>query len=104
MDARIQQVVAIIEREPHQKFSLVSMGKVVGLSPSRLRHKFKSEMGITPRLYLQNIRMRMAAELLKNEDLSIKEVRAAVGLESDSYFTHLCKRVYGESPSRIRHS
>ena len=48
--------------------------------------------------------MRMAAELLKNEDLSIKEVRAAIGLESDSYFTHLCERVYGQPPSQMKKS
>ena len=104
MDPRIRRVVAIIEDDPHQRLSLVGMARVARLSPSRLRHKFKSEVGITPTAYLQNVRMRIAAELLNNENLSIKEVRVAIGLESDSYFTHLCERVYGQSPSRLRSS
>jgi AraC-like DNA-binding protein len=57
---------------------------------------------VTPTVYLQNVRMRKAAELLKGENLSVKEARAAIGLESDSYFTHLCERVYGVTPSRMK--
>lgn len=104
MDPRIQRVVASIEGDPHQRFSLEIMARTVGLSSSRLRHKFKSEVGVTPTVYLQIVRMRVAAELLKTKDLSVKEVRAAIGLESDSYFTHQCQRMFGAPPSRIKKS
>ena len=104
MDARIQRVVASIEGNPHQRLSLEIMARTVGLSSSRLRHKFKSEVGITPTVYLQIVRMRVAAELLKTKELSVKEVRAAIGLESDSYFTHQCKRMFGAPPSTIKNS
>lgn len=102
MDPRIQKVIAVIDGDPHQRLSLARMARIAHLSSSRLRHKFKSEVGITPTLYLRSVRMRMAADLLRDEDLSIKEVRARIGLKSDSHFTHLCERVYGEPPSRIR--
>ena len=101
VDPRIQRVVASIEGDPHQRFSLEIMARTVGLSSSRLRHKFKSEVGITPTVYLQIVRMKVAAELLR-KDLSVKEVRAAIGLESDSYFTHQCQRMFGVPPSRIK--
>lgn len=104
MDPRIQHLVTIIEGGPHQRLSLSSMARIARLSPSRLRHKFKSELGTTPTRYLQKVRMRMAAELLRNDELSVKEVRAAIGFESDSHFTHQCKRVYGLPPSQIRNS
>lgn len=78
------------------------MADVVGLSPSRLRHKFKAEIGITPTLYLQQLRLQKARELLKCESLSVKEVKAAVGIESDSYFAHQFKRAYGISPSKVQ--
>ncbi len=102
MDPRIQRIVTSIEEDPHQRLSLKIMARSVGLSTSRLRHKFKSEVGITPTVYLQIIRMRMAAELLKTKELSVKEVRAAIGLESDSYFTHQCTRMFGTPPSKLR--
>jgi AraC-like DNA-binding protein len=102
MDPRIQRLVAIIEDDPHRRLSLEIMAQMVGLSPSRLRHKFRSEVGVTPTQYLQKARMRLAAKLLEHENRSVKEVRAAIGLESDSHFTHLCRRFYGLPPSRIK--
>jgi AraC-like DNA-binding protein len=102
MDPRIQRVIMVIEDDPRQKLSLVSMALIAGLSASRLRHKFKSEVGTTPTTYLRTIRMKMAADLLRSNRLTVKEVRAAIGLESDSYFTHQCKRTYGIAPSRLK--
>lgn len=91
-----------MEENPRERLSLSTMADVVGLSPSRLRHKFKAEIGITPTLYLQRLRLQRARELLKHEDLTVKEVRAAVGIESDSYFAHQFKRTFGMSPSKSR--
>ena len=104
MDPRIQRLVAFIEGDPHQRLSLEIMARIIGLSTSRLRHKFKSEVGITPTAYVQVIRMKVAAELLKTKELSVKEIRATIGLESDSYFTYQCRRMFGEPPSRIKDS
>ena len=104
MDPRIQRLIASIEEDPHKRLSLEMMARSIGLSTSRLRHKFKSEIGITPTVYIQVNRMRVAAELLKTEELSVKEVRAAIGLESDSYFTHQCRRMFGAPPSKIKNS
>lgn len=102
MDPRIQRLLALMEENPRERLSLSTMADVVGLSPSRLRHKFKAEIGITPTLYLQQLRLQKARELLKCESLSVKEVKAAVGIESDSYFAHQFKRAYGISPSKSR--
>jgi AraC family transcriptional regulator of arabinose operon len=104
MDPKIRRLIAIIENDPNQTLSLTVMGRMVGLSPSRLRHKFKSEVGVTPTVYVQNVRLKLAEALLHCENLSVKEVRAAIGLESDSYFTRLCERFFGMPPSRIKSS
>ena len=102
LDPRIERVIATIEANPNQELSLTIMARIARLSPSRFRHKFKSEVGTTPTVYVQRVRMRIAADLLKDENVSVKEVRAAVGLGSDSYFAHLCKRLHGRTPSQLR--
>jgi AraC-like DNA-binding protein len=102
LDRRIQRLVATIDHSPQQRVSLDDMARIASLSPSRLRHKFKSQVGVTPTVYLQNARLKLAERLLKDGNLSVKEVRAAVGFESDSYFTHLCERVYGRSPLQMK--
>jgi transcriptional regulator GlxA family with amidase domain len=104
MDPRIKLVITLIEEDITGELGLEEMARFIGLSTSRLRHKFKSEIGVTPTAYAQNLRMRRAVELLKSGRLSVKEVRARIGLESASYFAHQCRRVYGLPPSHLRYS
>ena len=103
MDARILEVIAILNRDYHKNLSLRQLAETVGLSSSRLRHKFKSEIGVTPTAYLSAVRMQSAEKLLKSNGMSVKEVRAAIGLNSDSYFTHRFKHTFGVLPSHFKH-
>ena len=102
MDIRIQRLISYIEEQPHCPLSLALMSQVTGLSASRLRHKFKAEVGVTPTVYLQSLRLRKAKELLTTNNLTVKEARAAVGISSDSYFTHQFKRRFGSTTSHFR--
>jgi transcriptional regulator GlxA family with amidase domain len=102
MDPRIQRVIVFLEENPYREWSLAGLAQFVGLSPSRLRHKFKSEVGVTPTVYLQTLRFEKAKQLLTTEFLSVKEVKAAVGISSDSYFSHQFKRAFGVAPSHSR--
>jgi transcriptional regulator GlxA family with amidase domain len=104
MDPRIQRVVALMENHLNRRLTLGTMARVAGLSSSRLRHKFKAEMGLTPTTYLQILRLQRARELLTTHRLTVKQVKAAVGIESDSYFTHQYKRRYGITPSQSNYS
>jgi AraC-like DNA-binding protein len=102
MDPRIQRVITFIEENPGGPLSLATLARVAGLSSSRLRHKFKAETGITPTAYLQTHRLSVAKELLVSQQLTVKEAKAAVGIESDSYFTHQFKHVFGITPSSLK--
>jgi AraC family transcriptional regulator, arabinose operon regulatory protein len=102
MDIRIQRLISYIQEQPHRPLSLAFMAQVTGLSASRLRHKFKAEVGVTPTVYLQTLRLRKAKELLTTNNLTVKEARAAVGISSDSYFTHQFKRTFGNPPSHFK--
>ena len=102
MDQRIQIAIALMESNINRPLSLATLARMTGLSASRFRHKFKAEIGVTPTIYLQNIRLEMARTLLASNSLSVKEVKAAIGIQSDSYFTHRFKKAYGQTPSGLR--
>jgi len=102
MDQRIQRAAVYLESHVNQRMSLGTMARVAGMSPSYFRHKFKEELGVTPTIYLQSVRLKMAKALLADNGLSVKQVKAAVGIQSDSYFTHQFKTTYGLPPSRLR--
>jgi AraC-like DNA-binding protein len=102
MDPRIQRVLISLEENPDREWSLSGLAQFAGLSASRLRHKFKLEVGVTPTVYLQTLRFEKAKRLLSTDFLTVKEVKAAVGISSDSYFSHQFKRAFGVTPSHTR--
>ena len=101
MNPIIQRVIGLMLANLDGKLSLNAMASSVNLSSSRLRHKFKAEIGLTPTAYMQMLRMERAKELLTS-GLIVKQVKLAVGVTSDSYFTNCFKRTYGSTPSQAQ--
>jgi two-component system, response regulator YesN len=104
MDARVEKVVAIMREEFHRNLSLNELARSVNLSLWHLSHLFKSEMGLSPALYLKNYRMQQAAVLLESTFLSVKEITARVGFRDESHFVRVFKGAYGLTPVRYRAS
>lgn len=84
------------------KISLDGIAKNIYLSPIYLSRLFKEETGDSPINYLISIRMKKAAQLLKNSRLSIKETAALVGYDNAYYFSKLFKKHYQLSPKEYR--
>lgn len=102
MDRRIQIVIALLESRISTAGDLTSISHHVNLSPSRLRHLFKSEIGKTPAQYLKWRRLQRASVLLKTTFLSVKEIANQVGITNSSHFVKEFKKVYGVAPTIYR--
>lgn len=102
LDTRAEIVIGFLENNFRRELSLGEMARVVGLSPSRLRHMFKAQTGTTPTQFLKHLRMRAAKGLLQTTRLSVKEVMANVGVSDPSNFTRDFKRAHGLTPTQVR--
>lgn len=105
MDPRIRKVLTLMESDESDlryKLSVSMMARVANLSPSRLHRLFKSEIGITPMVYLKNCRMKKARSLLETTFLSVKEVARRVGVNDDSHFVRDFEKAFGMTPSLYR--
>ncbi len=102
MEPRIRKVLTLVERNLHQKLSVSMMAQAANLSPSRLHRLFKSEIGMTPMIYLRNCRMKKARSLLETTFLSVKEVARGVGVNDDSHFVRDFEKAFGVTPARYR--
>lgn len=102
MDCRTHRIIEYMESNLNHNLSLRGMAGVVGISPSRLRHLFKADTGMTPSQYLQALRMRQAKHLLESTWLRVKEVGNMVGVVGQSHFVRDFKRAYGLTPSSYR--
>ncbi len=72
------------------------------LSPCHFIRVFKRETGFTPHEYLLNVRMATAKYLLKNTDLSVKDICYACGFSAESVFCSAFKRATSQTPSQYR--
>ena len=99
-DRRIIQVIQALRRQPDQ--SAKNLGRLVALSASRLQHVFKKQMGMTITTYTRELRLCQACELLETSQLSIKEIRNAIGICDASNFARRFKDRFGTTPSAYR--
>jgi len=80
----------------------MEIAMAVNLSPSRLRHLFHRELGVSPSQYLKLARLSEAHRLLQFTFVQVKEAMIAAGFNDPSHFTRTYKKMFHESPSQTR--
>ena len=99
---RMNKICQLMENEYAQNRSIDYYAQKCSLSVDRFSHAFKESVGVSPKQYLQKIKVDTACRLLQNIDLSICEVASLVGISDANYFSKLIKRYTGKSPSYFR--
>lgn len=98
----IKKVCDYINDNISKDISLEQMADYVNVSSFYLSKLFKEEKGITFVNFLTDKRLEQSKELLKNTNLSIKEITSAIGYNDQNYFSRLFKNKYGVSPTEYR--
>jgi AraC-like DNA-binding protein/Tfp pilus assembly protein PilF len=80
-------------------FGVEKMAREMGMSRASLHRKLKSITGFAPSEFIRNIRLKRAANLLRNEADSVAQIGFAVGFEDQSYFSKSFKKQFGVTPS-----
>jgi len=81
---------------------LAELGRKVDLSAARVLQVFKKRFGISPVQYLLGRKMELAADLLRQSALSVKEIAGQLGFADQYYFSAMFKRKLGVSPQHYR--
>ena len=102
MDQRVQAVIRLMEENLRAELPLGRLAEAVRLSPSRLHQLFRDEIGTSPVRHLKSLRLAAARRLLETTFLSVKEIRASVGMDDESHFTRDFRRAYGCTPTEYR--
>ncbi len=101
-DRRMLLVLMLVNDSARRRLLIGDIARAVNLSPGRLAHLFKNEIGVSPQRYLNNIRLDKAKECLENGVLSVKEIAAEVGIPNVSGFCRSFKARYGTTPKEYR--
>jgi AraC family transcriptional regulator of adaptative response / methylphosphotriester-DNA alkyltransferase methyltransferase len=101
-DDFIHAVLAILESEYTSSITLERLAERVGVSKDHLHRAFKSKVGCTPRVYLENVRIRTSKDLLIEGSQSNTEICFAVGFQSLSQFYSIFRKHTGCSPKQYK--
>ena len=95
---RVATIVAQHVADPD--FTVDVLAAQMGIGRTKVFSKMKELIGMSPNKYLQNERMRIAADLLAEGNLTVSEVSYRVGIKDASYFNKCFKAKYGVVPSK----
>ncbi|RAZ81988.1 AraC family transcriptional regulator [Mesorhizobium hawassense] len=101
VDRRIQVAISFISANLAGKLSLAALARHVKLSPSRLRHLFVAETGISFRSYLLWTRLNRALDLGFG-GASWTDAAHATNFADSAHLSRTARRMYGIAPSSIR--
>lgn len=80
-------------------FSIDEIAKALSISRSGFHKKLKGISALTPNDYIKLIRLKKAAELLRDGQLRVNEICDKVGFNSPSYFSKCFQEQFGMLPS-----
>lgn len=83
-------------------YTVGTLASDVGISRVHLNRKLKELTNQTSRDFIRNVRLHLAADLLKNKDIPITELAAAVGIPNITNFSSAFKEQFGLSPTKYR--
>ena len=89
----------VLDNLGNSDFSINDLTLKLGFSKSQLYRKLKALLGISANVYIRSIRLRKAAELLKQRELNVSEITYEVGFNDLQYFRTCFKKQYGVNPS-----
>ena len=98
----IKNVVNYLDLHISQKINMKQLSALAECAPDYLRQRFKAETGLTVAQYLAQERSRIAADLLRETDLSVQKISAHVGYFDNNYFVKVFKKCTGDTPTDYR--
>ncbi|MGC5013007.1 helix-turn-helix transcriptional regulator [Streptosporangium sp. DT93] len=100
--ARLRRVRDRIDREYARPLNVEALARGADMSAGHLGHRFRLAYGEPPSDYLMTRRVERAMALLRDGDLSVSEVRLAVGCPSPDPFGARFTELAGMSPGDYR--
>jgi YesN/AraC family two-component response regulator len=92
----------ILEHMDDGRFSMDFISSLMNLSRRQLQRRLKRSVGLTPKEYINEIRMIRAMRMLETgKKSSVKAVADAVGFSTSTYFSKLFKQRFGKTPASV---
>lgn len=81
------------------EFDVEELAQKLFISRRQLLRKLKAVAGCTPNVFLRRLRLKRAAELLRDSGMTVSEITYAVGFSDLKHFRALFREEYGVPPA-----
>jgi AraC family transcriptional regulator len=102
VDRRLRRAIEFMHDNYGRELALEEIAAAAYMSEFHFARLFKQITGVTPHVYLANLRIERARKLLVETRIPIIEIAAMVGYHSQSHFTKIFKSVTGLTPREYR--
>lgn len=93
---------SVEENIDHPDYTVDDLGRDMGLSRGNLYRKLQSITGKNPSDFIRSIRLKRAAQLLRDSQLNVGEIADMTGFNGLKYFNKHFKDTFGVTPSQYR--
>lgn len=97
----LEEACYVMAMQYSRPLSIRDVAAKCGVRPDALSRLFRTHLHVSPRDYLQTIRLKQARSLLAG-GYTVTEVAEQTGFASVHYFSRVFTRVFGLPPSRCR--
>lgn len=105
-DERVMKAVRFLEQHFQERVSLKDVAQAIGLTPWQLVRAFRTAVGVSPRAYLVQCRLRHARRLMASgtgrRSRSLGQVAIETGFCDQAHLTRHFRRAFGQTPGRWR--
>ena len=99
----LERLKAVVEQHVgDEDFSVQSLSEMMAMDRTVLYRRMHTVTGVSPSVFVKNIRMDIASRLLLDTDLSVCDIAIKTGFSSTKYFSAAFKEACGVTPSEFR--
>nr|WP_315148608.1 two-component regulator propeller domain-containing protein [uncultured Flavobacterium sp.] len=96
-----KKAIKVVEENiSNEQFDVQFFCSELGVSRTMLFTKIKAWTNFTPNDFIQEIRMKRAANLLEQTSMNVSQVSYKVGFNNPKYFSKCFQKRFGETPSQ----
>jgi len=101
---KVRAVAAHVVGNLDRPIRVAELAALANISPHHFSRQFRSATGLAPHQYVHHCRMRRAAQLLIDTEMSVCSVAIEVGCVDQSHFANTFRRTFGCTPREFQRS
>ncbi len=97
-----EDIIKILKNNVYSRLSIDDIAKTISYSKAYIFRQFKMATGKSVMEYYLDIKIKVAKELIINNELSVKEISEKLSFDTPNYFTKTFKKLVGVTPTEYR--